>query len=124
MATSLLGSQTAPGSLCWDLPALSYVERSLTAPSQFVVDCNARAWDLLHPPLMGLTSLKFLGEGAQKFSGGTMPADKKSEQVVIRLSPEQYDQLKSRAQDEERSVAQIVRFALRQYFDAPPALAL
>jgi len=47
----------------------------------------------------------------------------KTQQVVIRLSPEQYEQLKSRAQDEERSVAQIVRFALRQYFDGSPVLS-
>ena len=39
----------------------------------------------------------------------------KTEQVVIRLSPDQYSELKDRAHNEERSVAQIVRFALRQY---------
>jgi hypothetical protein len=78
----------------------------------------------LHPPLARLTFIKFLGEGAQEFSGGTMPPDKKSEQVVIRLSQEQYEQLKSRAQSEERSVAQIVRFALRQYFDGSPAFSV
>lgn len=53
-----------------------------------------------------------------------MQSDKKSEQVVIRLSPEQYEQLKSRAQSEERSVAQIVRFALRQYFDGGQPIVL
>jgi hypothetical protein len=38
-----------------------------------------------------------------------------SEQLVVRVTAEQYSELKSRAQTEERSVGQIVRFALRAY---------
>jgi hypothetical protein len=48
-------------------------------------------------------------------------AEAKTEQVVIRLTPEQAAQLRSRADEEERSVAQVVRFALREYLSSDDA---
>ncbi len=49
-----------------------------------------------------------------------MPADK-TEQVMVRMSPELLEELKARAGEEERSVAQTVRLAIRRYLSAQPA---
>jgi hypothetical protein len=49
----------------------------------------------------------------------------KTEQLVIRVTPDLSAALKDRASTEERSMAQIVRFALRAYLDdksAPAAI--
>jgi predicted HicB family RNase H-like nuclease len=43
-----------------------------------------------------------------------MPAEK-TEQVMVRMSPELLRELRLRAQNEERSVAQTVRLAIRGY---------
>jgi hypothetical protein len=37
----------------------------------------------------------------------------RTKQVMVRLTPEMYDQLKQLADSEERSVAQVVRLAVR-----------
>jgi hypothetical protein len=43
-----------------------------------------------------------------------MPAEK-TEQVMVRMTPEQLEELKIHAEREERSVAQTVRLAIRAY---------
>ncbi|MDQ6782984.1 MAG: ribbon-helix-helix protein, CopG family [Actinomycetota bacterium] len=52
--------------------------------------------------------------------GESVPADK-TEQVMVRMSPELLEELKARAGEEERSVAQTVRLAIRRYLSAQPA---
>lgn len=37
--------------------------------------------------------------------------------VVVRVSPDVYEQLRSRADNDERSVAQTIRLAIRQFLD-------
>lgn len=41
----------------------------------------------------------------------------KTEPVMVRLTPEVLAQLKARAEREERTVAQTVRFAIRAYLE-------
>lgn len=48
-----------------------------------------------------------------------MPNDSEK-QVVIRISNELYDEVKTRSAQDERSIAQTVRYALRQYLATPP----
>ncbi len=48
-----------------------------------------------------------------------MPAEK-TEQVMVRMSPELLQELKTRASNEERSVAQTVRLAIRGYLSGLP----
>jgi hypothetical protein len=51
-----------------------------------------------------------------------MPAEK-TEQVMVRMSPELLQELRNRAESEERSVAQTVRLAIRRYLlDRPTTL--
>ena len=45
-------------------------------------------------------------------------SDRLTQQVVVRLTDEQSAALKKVAEFDERTVAQIVRFAIRQYLDA------
>jgi hypothetical protein len=49
-----------------------------------------------------------------------MPAEKTA-QVMVRMSPELLGELRRRADDEERSVAQTVRLAIRSYLSGQPA---
>ncbi len=51
-----------------------------------------------------------------------MDEDKKTEQVMIRITPELHQALKEEAQRDERPVAQIVRRAIQQYLS--PKLAV
>lgn len=42
-------------------------------------------------------------------------AAERTEQVMVRLSPEIYEELRANSDEEERTIAQTVRLAIRQY---------
>jgi hypothetical protein len=48
-------------------------------------------------------------------------ATDKTANVMVRLTPEVYEELKDRAIDAERSIAQEVRLAIRLYLEKTPA---
>lgn len=48
-----------------------------------------------------------------------MPAEK-TEQVMVRMSPDLLTELRSQAEREERSVAQTVRLAIKVYLSSTP----
>lgn len=50
-------------------------------------------------------------------------AAEKTEQVMVRLTPDLHQQLKARADNEERSVAQTIRLAIRNYLKPTDGLA-
>ena len=50
-------------------------------------------------------------------------AAEKTEQVMVRLSPDLYQELKAEANRDERPVAQIVRRAIQEYLQPKSQLA-
>ncbi len=50
-------------------------------------------------------------------------AAEKTEQVMVRLSPDLYEQLRTESEAEERTVAQTVRLAIKQYLAPRHALS-
>ena len=42
-------------------------------------------------------------------------AAERTEQVMVRLTPDIYEELRVRSDEEERTIAQTVRLAIRQY---------